>query len=79
MSAGSLAFGGRLSRRGFVRERSAHLYFNTGNMTIALGPIGRNGEVTGALSTEGKVAAMYCYSKSKGLFGMSSNLFVPVS
>ncbi|EJD55488.1 DUF500-domain-containing protein [Auricularia subglabra TFB-10046 SS5] len=40
-----------------------------GNMSIALGPMGRNGEATGALNTSGKVAAMYAYSKTKGLFG----------
>lgn len=40
-----------------------------GNMSIALGPLGRNGEATGALNTNGKVAAMYSYSKTRGLFG----------
>jgi lipid-binding SYLF domain-containing protein len=30
-----------------------------GNMSIALGPLGRNGEASGSLSTSGKVAAMY--------------------
>jgi hypothetical protein len=56
-----------------------------GNMSIALGPLGRNGEATGALNTNGKVAAMYVflgffffslpifsrysYSKTRGLFG----------
>lgn len=29
-----------------------------GNMSIALGPLGRNGEATGAINTSGKVAAM---------------------
>lgn len=28
-------------------------------MSIALGPLGRNGEAIGALNTSGKVAAMY--------------------
>ena len=36
-----------------------------GNMSIALGPLGRNGEASGALNTNGKVAAM-CVSKSSG-------------
>ncbi|KAG6837887.1 hypothetical protein H0H93_013040 [Arthromyces matolae] len=40
-----------------------------GNMSIALGPLGRNGEASGALNSSGKVAAMYSYSKTRGLFG----------
>lgn len=40
-----------------------------GNMSIALGPLGRNGEASGSLSTSGKMAAMYSYSKTRGLFG----------
>ncbi|KAF6766480.1 hypothetical protein DFP72DRAFT_20932 [Ephemerocybe angulata] len=40
-----------------------------GNMSVALGPLGRNGEASGALNTNGKVAAMYSYSKTRGLFG----------
>ncbi|SCV72497.1 BQ2448_4034 [Microbotryum intermedium] len=43
-----------------------------GNMSIAAGPIGRNVEGTGSISTKGKVAAMYSYSRSKGLFGGAS-------
>ncbi|BGP22459.1 SH4 domain protein [Rhodotorula toruloides] len=43
-----------------------------GNMSIAAGPLGRNVEGTGALSSKGKVAAMYSYSRSKGLFGGAS-------
>ena len=30
-----------------------------GNMSIALGPLGRNGEALGSLNTKGKMAAMY--------------------
>lgn len=33
-----------------------------GNMSLALGPLGRNGEASGSLNTNGKVAAM-CVSK----------------
>ena len=36
-----------------------------GNMSLAVGPLGRNGEASGALNTSGKVAAMSvhcCYS-----------------
>jgi len=40
-----------------------------GNMSIALGPLGRNGEATGSINTSGRVAAMYSYSKTRGLFG----------
>ena len=40
-----------------------------GNLSIAVGPLGRNAEGTGALNTKGKMAAMYSYSRTKGLFG----------
>ncbi len=40
-----------------------------GNLSVAIGPLGRNGEASGSLSTSGKVAAMYSYSKTRGLFG----------
>ncbi|KAF8922224.1 hypothetical protein CPB85DRAFT_1266438 [Mucidula mucida] len=40
-----------------------------GNMSIAVGPLGRNGEAVGSINTGGKVAAMYSYSKTRGLFG----------
>ncbi|CAK5280081.1 unnamed protein product [Mycena citricolor] len=40
-----------------------------GNLSIALGPLGRNGEALGSVNTSGKVAAMYSYSKTRGLFG----------
>jgi len=40
-----------------------------GNMSVAVGPLGRNGEASGSLNTNGKVSAMYSYSKTKGLFG----------
>jgi len=38
-------------------------------MSIAVGPLGRNGEAIGSLNSSGKVAAMYSYSKTRGLFG----------
>lgn len=38
-----------------------------GNVSIAAGPIGRNAEAAGAASTKG-VAAIFAYSKTKGLF-----------
>lgn len=40
-----------------------------GNLSIALGPLGRNGEAMGSMNTNGKMAAMYSYSKTRGLFG----------
>ncbi|GMK55866.1 hypothetical protein CspeluHIS016_0209220 [Cutaneotrichosporon spelunceum] len=40
-----------------------------GNLSIAVGPLGRNAEGSGSLNTKGKLAAMYSYSKTKGLFG----------
>ena len=40
-----------------------------GNLSIAVGPLGRNGEASGTLNTKGKMAAMYSYSKTRGLFG----------
>ncbi|GJE86500.1 SYLF-domain-containing protein [Phanerochaete sordida] len=40
-----------------------------GNLSIAVGPLGRNGEAIGSVSSSGKVAAMYTYSKTRGLFG----------
>ena len=33
-----------------------------GNMSLALGPLGRNGEASTALSTSGKVAAMFVHA-----------------
>ena len=35
-----------------------------GNMSLALGPLGRNGEASGALNTNGKIAAMYVQKPS---------------
>ncbi|KIP11897.1 hypothetical protein PHLGIDRAFT_124552 [Phlebiopsis gigantea 11061_1 CR5-6] len=40
-----------------------------GNLSIAVGPLGRNGEALGSVNTSGKLAAMYSYSKTRGLFG----------
>ena len=30
-----------------------------GNLSVAVGPLGRNGEALGSVNTKGKVAAMY--------------------
>lgn len=40
-----------------------------GNLSIAVGPLGRNAEGSGSVNTKGRLAAMYSYSKTKGLFG----------
>ncbi|KZW02077.1 DUF500-domain-containing protein [Exidia glandulosa HHB12029] len=59
-----------LNSRAAVRQfMSAGSVTLGGNMSVAIGPLGRNGEATGAVNTQGKVAAMYSYSKTKGLFG----------
>lgn len=41
-------------------------------MSVAAGPLGRNVEGTGTLSSKGGVSAMYSYSRTKGLFGGQS-------
>ncbi|PFH54751.1 hypothetical protein AMATHDRAFT_38017 [Amanita thiersii Skay4041] len=56
----------RAAIRSFMAAGSLSL---GGNMSIALGPLGRNGEASGSVNTSGKVAAMYSYSKTRGLFG----------
>lgn len=38
-------------------------------MSVAVGPLGRNAEGSGSLNTKGKVAAIFSYSRTKGLFG----------
>ncbi|EIW86370.1 DUF500-domain-containing protein [Coniophora puteana RWD-64-598 SS2] len=40
-----------------------------GNLSVAVGPLGRNGEASGSVNMKGNVAATYSYSKTKGLFG----------
>ncbi|ORX39197.1 hypothetical protein BD324DRAFT_316328 [Kockovaella imperatae] len=40
-----------------------------GNLSVAVGPLGRNAEGSGAVNSKGNMAAMYSYSKTKGLFG----------
>ncbi|GAA6003407.1 hypothetical protein JCM10207_000320 [Rhodosporidiobolus poonsookiae] len=59
----------RAAVRSFMAKGSITL---GGNMSIAAGPLGRNVEGNGTLSSKGRVAAMYSYSKSKGLFGGAS-------
>ncbi|CDS82102.1 related to YSC84-protein involved in the organization of actin cytoskeleton [Sporisorium scitamineum] len=40
-----------------------------GNLSVAVGPLGRSAEASGSVNTRGRVAAMFSYSKSKGLYG----------
>jgi lipid-binding SYLF domain-containing protein len=47
-----------------------------GNLSIAAGPLGRNVEGSGTLSSKGKLAAMYSYSRTKGLFGGQSPISI---
>ena len=49
-----------------------------GNLSIAVGPLGRNAEGSGSINTKGKLAAMYSYSRTKGLFGGMSPLLLLV-
>lgn len=39
-----------------------------GNLSLAAGPLGRSAEASGSISSSGGVAAMFSYSKSKGLY-----------
>lgn len=64
MSAGSLTLGGNLSVS-LLRPDIGGI----AEMQVAVGPLGRNAEGSGAVSAKGKMAAMYSYSKTKGLFG----------
>ncbi|KAK4052196.1 hypothetical protein OIV83_002491 [Microbotryomycetes sp. JL201] len=60
------------SRRAVASFMAAGSLTIGGNMSVAAGPLGRNVEGTGSLSTKGKVSAMYSYSRTKGLFGGAS-------
>ncbi|KAM0792945.1 hypothetical protein ACM66B_002704 [Microbotryomycetes sp. NB124-2] len=60
------------SRRAVASFMAAGSLTVGGNMSVAAGPLGRNVEGTGSLSTKGKVSAMYSYSRTKGLFGGAS-------
>ncbi|KAL0247843.1 hypothetical protein I308_103921 [Cryptococcus tetragattii IND107] len=78
---GGLGFGGQAgaevtdflivlnSRSAVTSFMSAGSLTIGGNLSVAVGPLGRNAEGSGALNSKGQVAAMYSYSKTKGLFG----------
>lgn len=59
----------RAAVRSFMATGSLQL---GGNLSVAVGPLGRSAEASGALNSSGKVAAMFSYSKSQGLFGGES-------
>ncbi|KAE8239869.1 hypothetical protein A4X13_0g8030 [Tilletia indica] len=40
-----------------------------GNLSVAVGPVGRSAEASGSLNSKGSVAAMFSYSRAKGLYG----------
>ena len=56
----------RSAVRSFMATGSLQL---GGNLSVAVGPLGRSAEASGSLNTSGRVAAMFSYSKSKGLYG----------
>lgn len=80
IGTGGMGFGGQagaevtefilvLNSRAAIRQfMSAGSITLGGNMSVALGPIGRNAEGSGSLNSKGKLAAMYSYSKTKGVF-----------
>lgn len=40
-----------------------------GNLSLSIGPIGRQGEAAASINANGYVSAMYSYSQSRGLYG----------
>ncbi|TKY86825.1 hypothetical protein EX895_004466 [Sporisorium graminicola] len=56
----------RSAVRSFMATGSLQL---GGNLSVAVGPLGRSAEASGSVNTKGRVAAMFSYSKSKGLYG----------
>ncbi|OAV91647.1 hypothetical protein PTTG_06501 [Puccinia triticina 1-1 BBBD Race 1] len=80
IGTGGMGFGGQVgaevaefilvlnSKSALTQFMSAGSITLGGNASVALGPIGRNAEGSGALNSKGKLAAMYSYSKTKGAF-----------
>lgn len=56
----------RQAVRSFMATGSLQL---GGNLSVAVGPLGRAAEASGAVNSSGNLAAMFSYSKSKGLYG----------
>ena len=56
----------RAAVRSFMASGSLQL---GGNLSLAIGPLGRTGEASAALSAEMEVSAMFSYSVSRGLYG----------
>ncbi|KAK0522791.1 hypothetical protein OC842_006362 [Tilletia horrida] len=40
-----------------------------GNLSVAVGPVGRSADASGSLNSKGSVAAMFSYARAKGLYG----------
>ncbi|KAI9621202.1 hypothetical protein KEM48_007850 [Puccinia striiformis f. sp. tritici PST-130] len=80
IGTGGMGFGGQVgaevaefilvlnSKSALTQFMSAGSITLGGNASVAIGPIGRNAEGSGALNSKGKLAAMYSYSKTKGAF-----------
>ncbi|KAN0063150.1 hypothetical protein ACQY0O_004314 [Thecaphora frezii] len=56
----------RSAVRSFMATGSLQL---GGNLSLAVGPLGRSAEASGSVNSSGKLAAMFSYSRSKGLYG----------
>ncbi|KAJ2259104.1 hypothetical protein GGI13_000165 [Coemansia sp. RSA 455] len=48
-------------------EKNANVQLGS-NISVAAGPVGRSGEISAAINSDNLAAAVYSYSKSKGLF-----------
>jgi len=51
--------------RSFMASGSLQL---GGNLSVSAGPVGRSAEASGSINSSGKMAAMYSYSRSKGVY-----------
>ncbi|KAL1407569.1 hypothetical protein Q8F55_007002 [Vanrija albida] len=81
LAVGGMGFGGQVgaevtdfmivlnSRSAVASFMSAGSFTLGGNLSVAVGPLGRNAEASGAVNTKAQLAAMYSYSKTRGLFG----------
>lgn len=56
----------RAAVRSFMSVGSLQL---GGNLALAIGPLGRSGEASAAMNADMKMAAMFSYSMSRGLYG----------
>ena len=56
----------RAAVRSFMTAGSLQL---GGNLSLAVGPLGRTGEASAAMNSEMQLSAMFSYSVSRGLYG----------